>query len=120
MATVDKCCIIAPYFKVQSGKLNDFKELCEKFVERAIQEEKCLFYGFSFSDDLVHCREGYADAESLMFHLEHAGDLLSQALKISELARLEVHGPKAELDKLSEVLEALNPQYYALEYGFHR
>ncbi len=48
MATQDKCCTIVPYLKVLSGKLEAFKELCEKFVEKSKDEPKCLYYGFSF------------------------------------------------------------------------
>ncbi len=50
MATQDKCCTIAPYFKVQSSKLGAFKEICEQFVEKTNKEPKCLYYGFSFDE----------------------------------------------------------------------
>ena len=33
MATQDRCCTIVPYFKVQSGQLGAFKEMCEQFVK---------------------------------------------------------------------------------------
>jgi len=62
MATQDRCCSIVPYFKVQDGQLDAFRELCEKFVESTNDEPKCLYYGFSFYGDLVHCREAYKDA----------------------------------------------------------
>ena len=120
MATHDRCCTIVPYFKVQSGKLEAFKELCERFVEKTNGESKCLYYGFSFDGDQVHCREGYEDADGLLAHLENVGSLLEEALKISELTRLEVHGPKEELAKLQEPLAALSPQFFTLVYGFRR
>jgi quinol monooxygenase YgiN len=120
MATQDKCCTIVPYFKVSSDNLEAFKGLCEQFVTKTLNEAKCLYYGFSFSDDLAHCREGYEDAEALLAHLENVGQLLQEALKIAEIARLEVHGPANELVKLREPLAGLNPQFFALEYGFRR
>lgn len=43
MATQDKCRTIVPYFKVQSGKLEDFKALYEQFVEKTNTEPKCLY-----------------------------------------------------------------------------
>ncbi len=43
MATHDKCCTIVPYFKISSGKLEAFKALCEKFVEKTNNESKCLY-----------------------------------------------------------------------------
>ena len=120
MATQDKCCTIVPYFKVASGKLEAFKGLCEQFVEKTDEEPKCLYYGFSFDGDEDHCREGYEDAEGVLAHLENVGALLQEALKISELTRLEIHGPEEELAKLREPLADLNAQFFTLEYGFRR
>lgn len=120
MATDDSSCSIVPYFKVADGELEAFKLLCEKFVEKTATEAKCRYYGFSFDGELAHCREGYADADGLLAHLDNVGELLGQALQISELVRLEVHGPEVELAKLRGPLADLDPQYFALEYGFHR
>ena len=118
MATDDKCCSIVPYFKVPEQNQASFRALCEKFVEKTRSETKCLFYGFTFSGDQVHCREAYADAEGLLSHLQNVGALLQEALKIAEILRLEVHGPESELAKLRGPLAELNPQYFTLEYGF--
>jgi quinol monooxygenase YgiN len=120
MTAQDKCCTIVPYFKVQSDKIEDFKTLCERFVEKTRAEPKCHYYGFSFDGNLAHCREGYEDAEALLAHLENVGSLLEEALKISEIDRLEVHGPAEELAKLREPLAGLEPQFFELEYGFRR
>ena len=118
MAAQDTCCTIVPYFKVEDGKLDNFKALCEQFMAKTKEEAKCLYYGFSFHEDIVHCREGYVDAEGLLAHLENVGPLLGEALKISAIHRLEVHGPEAELAKLRAPLADLAPEYYVLEYGF--
>jgi len=120
MATQDKCCSIVPYFKIQNGKVDDFKALCEQFVAKTKDEPKCLYYGFSFDGDQAHCREGYADADGALAHLDNVGTLLQEALKIAELTRLELHGPDEELAKLREPLAGLNPQFFTLEYGFRR
>jgi quinol monooxygenase YgiN len=120
MATQDKCCTIVPYFKVPSGQLDAFRALCEQFVAKTRTEPKCLYYGFSFSGDQVHCREGYEDAEGLLAHLQNVGALLQESLKIAEITRLEVHGPENELAKLRGPLASLNPQYFSLEVGFRR
>jgi len=118
MAAHDRCCTIVPYFRVMKDKLADFRELCAQMVDKTRAEEKCLFYGFSFDGDEAHCREGYADAEGLLVHLGNVGPLLQQALKIAEIIRLEVHGPKEELEKLQEPLQDLKPRFFTLEYGF--
>jgi len=120
MPTQDKCCTIAPYFKVSNGKLEFFKKLCVQFVAKTSGETKCLYYGFCFDGSQAYCREGYADAESLLAHLQNVGALLQEALKIAELTRLEIHGPEEEIAKLREPLAHLKPQFFILEYGFRR
>lgn len=123
MAIDDTCCTIVPYFKVNAGKLEEFKALSEKAVEhtsRNSDQENCLYYGFSFDGDVAHCREGYADAEGALIHLGNIDSLLKQLLEISDLTRLEIHGPAEELEKLREPLAALGPEFFTLECGFRR
>jgi hypothetical protein len=120
MSVQDKCCTIVPYFKVSGENLEAFKKLCERFVAKTSEETTCLYYGYSFDGDQAHCREGYQDAEALLTHLQNVGPLIDEALKIAEIARLEVHGPEEELAKLREPLAHLNPQFFVLEYGFRR
>ena len=120
MATDDTCCTLVPYFKVHDGKLDEFKAKCEDFVATTSNEEKVLFYGFSFDGDIAHCREGYRDAEGILAHLENVGALLQEALQIADITRLEVHGPETELAKLRGPLADLKPQFFVLEYGFRR
>jgi len=79
-----------------------------------------MFYGFSFSGDEAHCRDGYENAEAILTHLDNVGALLGEALKIADLTRLEVHGPKKEVDKLREPLAGLNPQFFTLQTGIRR
>ena len=120
MATDDKCCTIVPYFKIHAGKMPEVKALCEQFIDKSKTEQGCLYYGFCFDGDQMHCREGYRDAEGALAHLQNVGPMLQELLKISDLTRLEVHGPEAELAKLRAPLADFKPQYFTLEYGFRR
>jgi quinol monooxygenase YgiN len=103
-----------PYFKVHPGKLEDFKNAFPIFVELTKTEQKNLFYEFSVKDDEVFCREGYADAEGLLAHLDNVAAPLAEALKIADLVRLEVHGPASELEKLRGPLAALKPDWFEI------
>lgn len=100
--------------------MDKFKALCERFVARTAKEVGCLYYGFSFNGTIAHCREGYTGAEAVLSHLENVGALLEEALRISTVLRLEIHGPEAELAKLRGPLAGLNPEYFVLECGFRR
>jgi quinol monooxygenase YgiN len=104
-----------PYFKVHPGKLEALKAGLPAFVEKTASEEKNLFYDFTINGDEVFCREGYADAEGLLAHLENVGAPFAEALKIADLIRIEVHGPAAEIEKLRAPLAHLKPAWFTLE-----
>jgi hypothetical protein len=120
METPDNCCTFVPYFKIHEGKLEQMKAICDKFMELTRKETKVLYYGFSFDGNVMHCREGYQDAEGILAHVENVGATFREALTIADLTRLEVHGPEKELEKLRGPLAELKPQFFTLKYGFRR
>ena len=61
MATQDTCCTIVPYFKANSGKLESFNSLCERFVAKTANEPKCLYYGWSFDGERRRCVLPYTE-----------------------------------------------------------
>jgi len=109
---------IHPYFKVNEGKMDEFKAICEEFIAKTQPEKACLYYGFSFTEDVVHCREGYVGGEGLLAHIENVGEIIAKALEISELVRCEIHGSAEELAKVKGPLADLGATYYTLECGF--
>jgi len=120
MALEDAVCTLVPYFTVHEGKLDEFKALGEQMVEKTRSEDDVVFYGFSFSGQRAHCREGYKSAGGILKHLENVDELLQQALKIANLDLLEVHGPQSEVDALRDPLKGLNPTFFTMETGFRR
>ena len=87
------------------------------FVETTRSEAARVHYEFTINGDMVFCREAYADAAGTLAHLQNVGPLLEQMFKVSDLARLEIHGPAAELEKLKEPLAAYNAEWFAYECG---
>ncbi len=120
MSLEDSVCTLVPYFTVHDGKLEEFKALGEKMVQRTQAEPDVVFYGFSFSGQRAHCREGYKSAAGILKHLENVDELLQQALKIADLDLLEVHGPASEVAALQEPLKGLKPTFFTMETGFRR
>ncbi len=114
MSRISNFVSLHPYFKVHPGKLEIFKAALPDFIAKMASEEGNLFYDFTIKGDDVLCREGYANAEALLLHLESVDALLKEALKIADLTRVEVHGPAAELAKLKEPLAHLSPAWFTL------
>lgn len=111
---------IHPYFRPHEGKHEAFLALLPQFVERTATESACLYYDFSMSEELIHCREAYVGAAGAAAHLENVGDLLEQASQIADLEQLEIHGPAEELDQLREGLEPLNPAWFIHQTGLEK
>ncbi|MFN0130640.1 MAG: putative quinol monooxygenase [Verrucomicrobiales bacterium] len=111
---------IHPYFKVLAGQMDTVRPLLGRFVETTQSEPGCLFYEFTVNGDEVFCREGYSGAAGVQAHLANGGALLDEMLTLSDLTRLEFHGPAAELDALREPLASLNPAWFVRECGVTR
>jgi quinol monooxygenase YgiN len=111
---------IHPYFKVHAGQMDTVRPLLSRFVETTQPEPGCLFYEFTVNGDEVFCREGYAGAAGVQAHLANVGALLDEMLTLSDLTRLEFHGPAAEIDLLREPLASLNPAWFVRECGVTR
>jgi hypothetical protein len=108
---------IHPYFKVHPGKLDAARALLPRFIETTKTEPKCLYYEFTLNGDVVFCREGYIGAEGALAHLANVGGILGEMLQISDLVRLEIHGPAEELEKLKEPLAAHKPDWFVYQSG---
>ncbi|MGQ3090866.1 putative quinol monooxygenase [Methylophilus sp.] len=120
MATQDNCCSVAPYFQIHAGKSEEFRLICQKYVQWSAREPGCLYYGFSFDGDFAHCREGFQDADALLAHIENLRPILHEMGEVSTLVRIEIHGPEQALARLKPALAAMDPQYFVLEFGFRR
>ncbi len=108
---------IHPYFKVHPGKMEIARALLPAFVAATKTEPARIYYEFTINGDVIFCREGYVGAAGTLAHLENVGALLGEMLKNSDLIRLEIHGPAAELDKLKEPLAAYKAEWFAYECG---
>ena len=111
---------IHPYFRVNEGKLDEFKAMLPLFVEKTRTEDACLFYDFTINGDIIFCREAYVGGEGALAHLDNVGELLEKALGISELIRIELHGSGEELEKLREPLGPLNPDWFIFDSGVEK
>jgi len=114
----DNVVTLAPYFKLKDAA--KFKSIWQEDYKKFAHKEDCTHYAFCFTDDdRAHCREAYPNAEKVLQHLADVDSPFKAVLDgPAELERLEVHGPKAEVDKLREALGPLGCLFYVSEWGF--
>jgi len=124
-----------PYFELENEE--HFKKIWKDAypaTKAAAEEEKSHQYAFSFCEDydskgkMASCREAYADAASMLLHIMHVGaqfhgnDAETGCIHPDNagLARLEVHGPAAQLEiiKATEGIKDLPWTYFNTEWGF--
>lgn len=120
MSTSQPAVSIHPYFKVHAGKMPEVLPLLREFVAKTSTEPKALSYEFTVNGDVVFCREFYADADGALAHLANVGPSLERMMALSDVIRLEIHGPAAELEKLKAPLGGFNPVWFTYECGMHR
>jgi hypothetical protein len=120
MSSLDTAVSIHPYFKLHAGQLEACHSFLAQFNERVAGEDKCLYYNFTFNNDMLCCREAYVDADGVQAHLDNCGALLAEFLKIADLVRIEVHGPAEELEKLKSTFADFHPDYYTYACGIER
>lgn len=109
-----------PYFKAHPGQLEAARALLPIFVQRTTSEPGCCYYEFTINGDVIFCREGYVNAAAALAHLNNVGDLLQQMLNVSDIDRLELHGPAAELDQMRSTLNQFHPDWFITECGVQR
>ena len=106
---------IVPYFTVPDGKMQEFAAGFSDFFDKTrAGTDKCLYYNFAVSENTVFCREGYADAEGALQHLQDVGTPLGAALELVGEGGLDlsVMGPAEELEKLRPTFGGLGARFW--------
>lgn len=111
---------IHPYFQIHAGQIDAFAKVIKTFIETTGTEDGCLYYDFTLNGDEAFCREAYTDGDTALFHLKNVDHVIKQALEISTMTRLEIHGPEAELEKMHAPLVGLNPAWFVHQGGLDR
>ena len=117
MSKLSTAVSLHPYFKIHEGHQDAFLALMPDFIAKTSTEPACVYYDFSLNGDVAFCREAYVGGEGILAHLDNVGDLIAKFLEHSDLIRIEVHGPEAEIEKLREPLTDLNPDFFVWQTG---
>ncbi len=111
---------IHPYFKVHPGQMSAAQAIVPQFMEKSSAEKGLLYYEFTVNGDVVFCREAYRDAEAALLHLDNVSTPLGAMLQVSDLIRLEIHGPASELEKMKTPLAALPVEWFEYADGLKK
>ena len=107
--------------RTQVKDLAKFKEIWKAAYDPFAHKDDCVHYSFGFTEDgsRAHCREAYTSAKTALQHLADVDGALKAVLDgPAELERIEVHGPKAEIDQLIEPLTPFGCKFFVCEWGF--
>jgi acyl-CoA-binding protein/quinol monooxygenase YgiN len=120
-AEEDKCVYLVPYWTLKDAAAfkSAWKSAYNTTVTRAA-EEKTAHYAFCFEGDTAMCRECYADADALLAHVGNVTPVLEATAAFADILRMELHGPKDQLEKLKPAFEAKGALFFETAWGFRK
>jgi len=114
-------------FEFPQDKVDQFENMFPKFYQTTktgAGSAGCLYYGFGISGCTVYLRKGFTDAEAAFLHDEDVQDLREyQWIKkiVMEQApegyKMNVVGPKAELEKMKRKQSYQGATFWELDSG---
>jgi len=113
---------MAVEFVVPDGKMGEVDAALPKLyasTKNGAGANGCYYYGFGKEGGNIVCREGYKDAETALKHLADVKDILEAPAKAVGPGGMKINvvGPKAELDKLRPKLEPRGAIFWELDSG---
>ena len=90
---------LQPYFEINEGKIDEFKNLVREYLPLVQKEEKCVIYEYSFRENIAYVREAYEDTDGVLHHMQNVSEFIGKLLEISKLNQFEAHGPADQVIK---------------------
>ena len=104
-------------FKIQKGKVEEFKELVNQAIEVVRDNEPgTLIYDYYINEKRSECVavESYIDSDAAMTHAGNVGELVSNMMEISSL-KLSIYGDVSK--ELRDGMEPLGARIYTFYSG---
>lgn len=105
---------IQALFRVHPGSREIVDRLLGELDRRASDQPMVLFHEASFHSDDLALRIAFPSAVSLLDHLASTSDGFERLLSETDLIRMEVHGPEADLSQLRGPLGIFQPDWFVL------
>ncbi len=114
MSRLSQFVTIQASFRVHPGCREIVDRLLVELDRRASDEPLVLFHEASFHSDNLALRIAFPSAVSLLDHLAGTSNGFERLLSETDLIRMEVHGPDAELSQLRGPLGVFQPDWFVL------
>jgi len=70
------------------------------------------YFGFSLAANMAVFREGYVSADGCLAHLANVQAQFQAAQQAADIDKIEVHGPKSEVDKLVDAFKGFTVTFW--------
>jgi len=111
----DRTLSVMVYWKIRDR--SSFLKGVADFQALTKDEVEIKYYGFAMEDTNGVCKEGYDSAEGFLTHMRNVKGPWGTALAAADIARVDVHGPMDEIDKLREPLKDFSVNYWGCAEG---
>merc|ERR1712123_476070 len=105
-------------FAVPSGKMADASALFPKAyatTKAGAGASGCLYYGFGKTAESIYVREGYKNAAAGLAHGADVKEMAEDIAKKAAGVKINVVGPKSEIDQLRPKLEPRGAIFWELD-----
>merc|ERR1712021_276038 len=105
-------------FAVPSGKMGDASALFPKayaITKAGTGAAGCLYYGFGKTAESIYVREGYKSAAAGLAHGADVKEMAEEIAKKAAGVKINVVGPKSEIDQLRPKLEPRGAIFWELD-----
>lgn len=107
----------ATFPHIPADRLEEFKELARRAIERGRSETGCRQYDWFFNDDETVCsvREAYDDSDAVIAHAGNVGDLVEKMVAMGGGLKVETYGELSP--ELVEVIAPMQPTSFSFFGG---
>ena len=103
----------AVFPNIAPGKVEEFRQIATRVLDKTIPEPGVLHYDWYFSEDETRCEvhEVYADSDAMLAHIANVADLLGPMVELGGGLEAKVFGSPSP--ELVEALAPFEPAMYS-------
>jgi len=110
-------CTMTPHYTIKDW--GETRPLMQSILNKSSAEPGCTYFGWAKAGEKLHSKESFVDGAALQAHVEGVRPLIDAMVNSNAvtLDRMELTGPKAELEKVKTLVADLKPDFLEIEDG---